>query len=196
MIFNGSLDLPPRLVPSSRRRAPSRTWHCATNWSFCSDPYPDPGSLAGTGSSASSCRACGRGGAPVSSSFSPPPSSPGTARASTCTGAGSPGPTQRLDAAIHQLTRRMALENPTLGRRRIQAEVRTPRIRRRRTHGRQVHAPTFAAALGNLAPLSDRPCPRHRPCRATPLPERRPRVGVHEHSAGSCTRGLECSPIR
>ena len=195
MIFNGSLDLPPRLVPSSRRRAPSRTWHCATNWSFCSDPYPDPGSLAGTGSSASSCRACGRWR----------PSlvivQPATVLARHRKGfnlycAGSPGPTQRLDAAIHQLTRRMALENPTLGRRRIQAEVRTPRIRRRRTHGRQVHAPTFAAALGNLAPLSDRPCPRHRPCRATPLPERRPRVGVHEHSAGSCTRGLECSPIR
>ena len=33
----------------------------------------------------------------------------------------------------------------------------------------------------------------HRPCRATPLPERRPRVGVIEHSAGSCSRVLECS---
>ena len=53
---------------------------------------PDPGSPIGIGSSGSGCPASGRVGATTSSSFNPPPSSPGTAEGSGSTGDGGPGP--------------------------------------------------------------------------------------------------------
>jgi hypothetical protein len=58
----------------------------AINSSSSSDPWTDPVCLGGTGSSACGYHACGRVGGPVSSSSSPPRSSPGIAKGSNSTG--------------------------------------------------------------------------------------------------------------
>src|SRR4029453_13439845 len=58
------------------------------------DPPGAPGFVAGTASSGSGSRGCGRAGGTASSSSGLPQSSPGTARVSSFTGAGSPGAAQ------------------------------------------------------------------------------------------------------
>ena len=55
-----------------------------------------PGSAAGTGSSGLGSHSCGQGGGPPASLSNPRPSSPGTGKASSSTGAGSPGAAQRV----------------------------------------------------------------------------------------------------
>ena len=75
---------------ADRRASPSRISPSATNSGCFSARSADPDSRAGTASSGSGCHGSGRVGARASSSSSPRPSSPGTARASGSTGAGGP----------------------------------------------------------------------------------------------------------
>jgi len=73
---------PPRLL--------LRTLPCVINWRSCSGQSLALGSADGTASSGSAFHASGRTGGPASSLFSPRPSSLGTAKAFSSTGAGSP----------------------------------------------------------------------------------------------------------
>jgi hypothetical protein len=64
------------------------------NWPSRNDPWVALGFVAATASSGSGSRGCGPAGGPAFSSFGLRPSSPGTARVSSSTGAGSPDAAQ------------------------------------------------------------------------------------------------------
>ena len=100
-----SLDLSPRLVPRAGGRRPRESRTPPPTAGSSAIRHPDPGSLVGIGCSGSGCHACGRIGASISSSFSPRRSSPGTATASSSTGAGGP---QRTGWVARSLTPRFA----------------------------------------------------------------------------------------
>ena len=85
-----SLDLSPRLVPRAGGRRPRESRTPPPTAGSSAIRHPTPALSLGSGALGLAVTPVDGLARPVSSSFSPPPSSPGTAKASSSTGAGGP----------------------------------------------------------------------------------------------------------